>query len=325
MKKLFIILAVAFVLFLPSMPAAAFSLVDGLNPACLSSGDCTTCDILQVVFNFGKFIFMSTAALALLFGLWQASGMVMNWGNAEAVKMAKDKLLSTLLAVFIILASYTLVGALITTFAGQGNFKSDFFKSGKWWVGPTCETQRPESTFPPRTTGGGTGASGDGCKSAWEAGTKPGCGGNCGSITTSGIRSDQCQDASKDLITLLVCFRAKIAEEKARDASFNFPLSITSISDDNGLSFCRDTSPFPRRCSSSGDTNCCWHTQNSCHYKTDGSHAADFSITNEWGWESIYKSKMKKAAEDCGGNFLDYLDEGSTIKHFHISKGCSGK
>ncbi|NMC51479.1 hypothetical protein GYA54_01975 [Candidatus Kuenenbacteria bacterium] len=316
MKKIFLIVVLLAVIFLPLKYTHAFSLVDGID-ACKATGNCTLCDVLKVAFNFAKFIFMSTAALALLFGLWQASGMVMNWGNAEAVKVAKGKIMNTLLAILIILASYLLVGTFINLFSG-GTFKSNF-NGGEWWKGPTCETERP--TTP---TTGGQNSNGAGCKSSWEDGTESGCRGNCAGITTGGIKADQCQDASPALVELLNCFRSKIDEEKNKDPNFSFSLIITSISDDDGIKKCR-TAYVPCPSGSNGQ-GCCDHTQNSCHYQLDGSHAADFRITNEWGWETAgYKDKMKKAAEACRGNFLDYKDEGSSIVHFHISTGCTGK
>lgn len=307
MKKIFLVIILLAVIFLPLKYTHAFSLLDNIDMGCLERGDCTPCDGLQVLFNFAKFIFMSTAALTLLFGLWQASSMVMNWGNAEAVKVAKGKLMNTLLAVLIILASYLLVGTFINLFSG-GTFKSHF-NNGEWWKGPTCVRERPSrGQVESPSQGGNNQAVGTGCKSAWESGTQPGCGGDCGGIPTSGIDSRQCQDANQDLKSLLQCIKSK------ESSLSGMSLIITSISDDEGINRCRENWAKPP----------CSHTRGSCHYggpskNQNGSYAADFRA-------SSFNQSFKNIIDSCNGNFIDETNIAGVTPHFHVSsKSCSGE
>ncbi|HRY63502.1 MAG TPA: hypothetical protein P5267_02805 [Patescibacteria group bacterium] len=330
MKKIFFffILCLAFYLLLaPVHPAqAAFtSLVDEVSLPCMASGDCTPCDVLQVLFNFAKFIFVSMGGLVLLFIMWQASGMIMNWGNAEAIKAATDKMKSTLLAAFIILAAYFLVGALISVYS-DNTFKT-FIKrqaSADWNIGPKCESgKRPEKIND--TTGWSGGQSQgslitNGCKSSWEQGSASGCGGSCGGIKTKpDIRVEQCNDASPELVELLKCIQTKRGDYPLLKDINTVPIMINSISDDHGLGTCRDFYSVQCTSDNADSQNCCYHGRGSCHYggqngKT-GSYAADFGTLGVDGsqFESLVIS-------GCNGNFRNEGD------HYHVSaRACSGQ
>jgi len=111
-----------------------------------------------------------------------------------------------------------------------------------------------------------------GVKSTGETNAEGGssCGGSCEGFTTSGIRSTQCSDASKDLGDLLSCIDGKLSGYGISKNS----VILTSISDDHGLSKCRDNYSYQCK-AGSNDPDCCFHMQGSCHYQADGSHAAD--------------------------------------------------
>lgn len=127
---LFIVfMALAMAILLPVESAMAFSLMDKVIPACKDSGDCSVCDILTVLYQVAKFIFMSVSGIAMIMFLWAGSGLIMNWGSAESVAQNKKLILHTLLAIVIILLSWTLVNAL-GLFLGWNN--------GSWWQGPSC-------------------------------------------------------------------------------------------------------------------------------------------------------------------------------------------
>ncbi|MFH1890473.1 MAG: hypothetical protein ABIJ91_02830 [Candidatus Kuenenbacteria bacterium] len=151
MSKIFIftiLFLMIFGLLLPVGKVEAFSLVDGISK-CVSTGNCTVCDMLQVLYNVAKFIFISMSGIALIMILWAGIGLIMNWGMAEGIAANKKIILHTLLAVAIILLAWTLVNALIFFLAGADNkgnlnvYKNPDFKeslwTGSWWVGPKCK------------------------------------------------------------------------------------------------------------------------------------------------------------------------------------------
>ena len=110
--------------------AMAFSLVDRLNPVCREGGDCSVCDMLTILYQVAKFVFMSMSGIALILILWAGIGLIFNWGSAESVAQNKKIILHTLLAIVIILLAWTLVNALAVGFLG--------WKNVNWWKGPSC-------------------------------------------------------------------------------------------------------------------------------------------------------------------------------------------
>lgn len=147
-KNFFIVLILFLTVvgFLVPADAQAFSLMGGVNGSCWSEGgespgNCSICDVLRVVFNVGKFIFASMAAIALLMFLWGAIGLIFNGGNMETVAQSKKIILHTLLAVVIIMIAWLAVNTLISILADVepgGIFSQTFWKTGQWWVGPSC-------------------------------------------------------------------------------------------------------------------------------------------------------------------------------------------
>jgi len=139
---LFILLAI---IFIPIVGVNAFSLTDGID-SCKATGNCSVCDVLRVLYNVGRFIFVSMSGIALIMVLWFSIGLIFNWGIAEKIAEAKKGLMHTLLALVIILLAWTLVNAI-----GWGFLRAQgkpFWKEGdkaaagqttwKWWEGPEC-------------------------------------------------------------------------------------------------------------------------------------------------------------------------------------------
>ena len=144
---------------IPVVDVQAISLMEGVNSDCWSQGgkaegNCSVCDILRVIYNVGRFIFMSMAGIAMIMILWAAIGMIMNWGNAEAVAGAKKTILHTFLAILIIMVAWTLVNAIGWAFLGAkdpgsvsnlgakdpGSVSNPiFWENGEWWTGPSCQ------------------------------------------------------------------------------------------------------------------------------------------------------------------------------------------
>ena len=137
-------------LLLPLVPISAFSLMDSIGLECKAKGDCTVCDALMIVYNVGKFIFISMSGVALVLIVWGGVGLIMNWGSAEMITANKKLILHSLLGVVIILLAWTLVNAMIIFFAEKDDkgkpqiYKQEETKDqiglwgGKWWQGPSC-------------------------------------------------------------------------------------------------------------------------------------------------------------------------------------------
>ena len=134
--KFFIGLVALFILggVAAALPVEAISLMDGVSPGCKESGNCTVCDIMRVIYNVGRFIFMSMAGVALILLLWAAIGLIFNWGNAEMIAQNKKIIFHTFLAILIILAAYILVNMLLTVLSG-GTLGADL---KTWSQGPVC-------------------------------------------------------------------------------------------------------------------------------------------------------------------------------------------
>jgi len=140
MKKLFLFFILLFLLagfLLPVADAHAFSLMEGVGGGCTGSGNCTFCDILRVIHNVGKFVFLSTAGIAMIMFIIGGLMLIFNMGNAEAVTKSKQLILHTFIAVVIILAAYTIVNLIINLFLHVD--PATWFINGEWWQGPTCQ------------------------------------------------------------------------------------------------------------------------------------------------------------------------------------------
>ena len=194
----------------------------------------------------------------------------------------------------------------------------------KWATKIDCDAIRQKAQG---GLSGGAGASGEykdeweanGCKSSDETdaiGGGSSCGGDCVGFEISGIKNSQCMDASQDLVTLLSCMSTNVS-------SFSPSLKksdiiITSISDDHGISRCRDNYSYQCPDDASNDLICCYHTQGSCHYghdHTDGSYAAD--LRTKTLTTSQISSLQVLVVDTCGGQWNPEGD------HIHISvKSC---
>jgi len=140
MNKLFLFFILLFLLagfLMPVADAHAFSLMEGVGGGCTGSGNCTFCDILRVIHNVGKFVFLSTAGIAMIMFIIGGLMLIFNMGDAEAVTKSKQLILHTFIAVVIILAAYTIVNLIINLFLHVD--PATWFINGEWWQGPTCQ------------------------------------------------------------------------------------------------------------------------------------------------------------------------------------------
>jgi len=200
----------------------------------------------------------------------------------------------------------------------------------KWATKIDCDAIRQKAQG---GLSGGAGASGEykdeweanGCKSSDETdaiGGGSSCGGDCVGFEISGIKNSQCMDASESLVKLLKCINDDVSSYGPLTKS---DIIITSISDDHGISQCRDNYSYQCPDDTMNDEKCCYHTQGSCHYghgKNDGSYAIDIRLfpNDDVG---IGKEKKEKLGElvksiKCNGNFFPEGD------HYHVSTANCG-
>ena len=142
MKKLFLFFILLFLLagfLMPVADAHAFSLMEEVGRGCIDSGNCTFCDILRVIHNVGRFIFISMAGVAFILFMWAGTGLIFNWGSTETIAANKKLIFHTLLAIVIILAAYTLVNILLHVLSDTPLTTEYTFNRKAWWQGPTCQ------------------------------------------------------------------------------------------------------------------------------------------------------------------------------------------
>lgn len=90
-----------------------------LIPAmCLTSGDCSLCDMLTVFMNAMRWIFMLGGGGALLMIIWGAIQWAKSAGNTEKIEEGKNIILASVTGIIIILLAWQLVYILIATLTG---------------------------------------------------------------------------------------------------------------------------------------------------------------------------------------------------------------
>jgi len=294
--------------------------------SCYDTGSCNLCDALSLGQKIMRAILGLAGSLALLFFVWAGFKMIISQGNASKFGEAQKMMTTAVVGIFIVLLAWTLVNFVIWALvSGQGTPGAAQIFTKPW--------QKIECTTPPPAvnTGGGTGGTGSypnvpvttfaGCVSSWE-GSNACTAMPFPSFSWGSQRAEQKQDASNDLIRFLTNLNNGLFINHDTNPSYLSPgeVTITSVSDDNGIGYCRDSDPFPRRCENDADgprTNCCWHSENSCHYgndQTNGSYAVDIRLFTD----DEKEKQLKEKVEYYGGYFKREGD------HYHVSYRCSG-
>ncbi len=101
-----------------SPTASAGGLLKGLD-MCISTGNCTICELFSVLSNAVNIMIEIAGGVALGMLLWHVFGMVGSRGNAEAVKGAKEGVWRLAIGFFFLLMSYELVILVIRILAGN--------------------------------------------------------------------------------------------------------------------------------------------------------------------------------------------------------------
>src|SRR3990167_7544983 len=89
-----IVYALTIVLIPISVQAAA---LPDLLPACVETGACRICDIVNVFVTLGRWLIAGAAALALLVIVFAASNIVTSAGKSEAIAGAKKQIVGAVL------------------------------------------------------------------------------------------------------------------------------------------------------------------------------------------------------------------------------------
>jgi len=269
--------------------------------------------------------------LSLLFFIIAGLILIISQGNASRLAMAQKIIIGSIIGLVLTYTAWVGVNFIIANFVGQGQTGVNVAQIfGKKWQEFKCQKEE-ESVFTPSKPSEPVVTPSGAC--GYDIGIS--CGGNCGGIPlANNVKSTQCDDASikkagstvDKLTELLTCMNK---HKNDYPLLVNKDLIITSISDDNGLSYCRDS--YTRKCDQDNNitTNCCWHTKNSCHYGgplkyTDGSYAADFRSRSNVNPRQNYNKDEEEAFRQlvhntCGGQYNWEKD------HFHVSVyACGG-
>lgn len=92
-----------------------------VTPKCVTDGECSFCDFLQVVVNIGNFILAISGALALLFFIWGAWGFIMARGDDEKITSAKDTIWQSLAGMVFVLISWEIVATVLFILTNNHN------------------------------------------------------------------------------------------------------------------------------------------------------------------------------------------------------------
>ncbi len=146
MRKFFIFLLILIIgvgILLPvSQSQAKMSLMEGISPQCKNNGTCSLCDMLVVVHNVAKLIFVSMSAIALIMLLVAGIGLILNMGNMQTVATNKKIITNTVIAVVIIMVAWTIVNFTIYTLVGKEpneKLNKEFWSTEYWYNGPSCK------------------------------------------------------------------------------------------------------------------------------------------------------------------------------------------
>lgn len=285
---------------------------------CYKNGDCGFCDALKFGIKMAEILLTIAGSLSLLFFVIAGLILIMSQGNPGRIAAGRKIIIGSIIGLIFTYTAWVGVNFIIANFAIQEKAGIDVAQIfGKKWQEIKCQKIEegiftPSPTLPsqPPVVVSGCGA---------DIGVS--CGGNCGVFKTSGIKKSQCSDASPSLTKLFYNMNVLLQSGFGGNVLKAEDIIITSISDDNGLNYCRNS--YPRQCDPDNNiiTNCCWHTKNSCHYggplkNLDGSYAADI---RKYTLIQNQATLLEALVDKADGQFYPEAD------HFHISvPACGG-
>ncbi|MFH2105604.1 MAG: pilin [Parcubacteria group bacterium] len=110
----------------------------GLSQVCLGCGECSQCDIFQVIISITSFVFSLAGALAVFFMVNAGFSFAMARGNQEAITKAKGALSAAVIGVIIVLIAWALVNTVLIYWLG--------YEKKEGWAYPTLECRQVGSS-----------------------------------------------------------------------------------------------------------------------------------------------------------------------------------
>ncbi|MBD3359862.1 MAG: hypothetical protein GF365_04125, partial [Candidatus Buchananbacteria bacterium] len=126
----------------------------GVLPACISTGRCTLCDMVQTAINIGLYLLGIVGALVLLFFVYGGFLMLTSGGAPDRIKKGKDVLINSVIGLGIAFLAYTVV-----TFTVSAVTKSGW----DWQANLKCAELPAQIKYTAPSNGGGSGGSGASC------------------------------------------------------------------------------------------------------------------------------------------------------------------
>lgn len=254
----------------------------GVVPCGLGTTDpCTLCHFLVGIKGLIDWGMTILVALSIT-GITIAGVLyVISSGSSTLITQAKGFITSVVIGFSLFLGAWLIINTVFYVFSAKKGTTGTYSLGleSKSWNSFSCSTTSTTMGVLPTNT------------------DAPITGYDCDKLTfqKSTIKS-QCNDASSELQTLIVCLRNKLGSK----------MTINSISDEAG----------PSRCQASWSQPPCAHEKSSCHYGGaigGPSQAVDISTTTGLNFDNI-----KTAAKTCGIVDEAIKDE-SDKNHTHVS------
>jgi hypothetical protein len=122
-KNKFFIILLALTFF-----ALSFSQVQAANallPGCVDSGDCTVCDMVQVVINIGVFLLGVSGAATLAFIVYGGYVLLTSGGSTEKVGKGKKILVNSAIGLTITFSAYLIITTFVAVVTKDWNWENE--------------------------------------------------------------------------------------------------------------------------------------------------------------------------------------------------------
>ncbi|MDD5340932.1 MAG: hypothetical protein PHC97_00670 [Patescibacteria group bacterium] len=109
-----------------------------LLPACVSTGDCSLCDIIQTVINIGRFVIGIIGSIIFIYFVYGGIYMLASHGNPAMVSKGKNILVNSVIGLTIVILAYTIVNfAVLAATGGQIQNARDYISKNLTCTAPT--------------------------------------------------------------------------------------------------------------------------------------------------------------------------------------------
>lgn len=145
MKNKFLILGLAaillFLITTPSQAAEPGGILKGLS--CISDGNCSPCDFVQLFVNGADIILGLTGTFSIIMFVYGGFWMITAYGNQTRFQHGKDTIVATVIGILIVLMAWTFTNLIILSLYGGESKTSVFttFTGQAGWSGPCSITK----------------------------------------------------------------------------------------------------------------------------------------------------------------------------------------